>query len=77
VRWHWRRLRPGAQPQDNCNEVDRIVDASWLAALVRDVSKVLEDLGMYPIPGIPLGHAHSRRHPGGSGRHPRAREGGL
>jgi hypothetical protein len=32
---------------------------------------------MYPIPGIPLGHAHSRRHPGGSGRHPRAREGGL
>jgi hypothetical protein len=34
-------------------EVDRVVEAGWLATLVRDVSKVLEDLGMPPIPEIP------------------------
>jgi hypothetical protein len=34
-------------------EVDHIIDADRLATLVRDVSMVLEDLGMSPIPGIP------------------------
>jgi hypothetical protein len=33
--------------------VDHIVEAGRLATLVRDVSKVLEDLGMPPIPEIP------------------------
>jgi hypothetical protein len=33
--------------------VDRVVEAGRLATLVRDVSKVLEDFGMPPIPGIP------------------------
>jgi hypothetical protein len=34
-------------------EVDRVVEAGCLVILVRDVSKVLADLGMAPIPGIP------------------------
>jgi hypothetical protein len=34
-------------------EADRIVEAERLVTLVRDVSKVLEDLGMPPILGIP------------------------
>jgi hypothetical protein len=34
-------------------EVDRVIEAGWLAILARDVSKVLVDLGMPPIPGIP------------------------
>jgi hypothetical protein len=34
-------------------EADRVVEVSRLAALARDVSKVLEDLGMSPIPRIP------------------------
>jgi hypothetical protein len=34
-------------------EVDRVIEAGRLATLVRDVSKVLEDLGMSPIPGSP------------------------
>jgi alpha-D-ribose 1-methylphosphonate 5-phosphate C-P lyase len=34
-------------------EVDRIVEFGQLATQVRDVSKVLEDLGMSPIPRIP------------------------
>jgi hypothetical protein len=33
--------------------VDRIAKARRLTILVRDVSKVLADLGMPPIPGIP------------------------
>jgi hypothetical protein len=33
--------------------VDRVVEAGWLVTLVKDVSKVPEDLGMSPIPGIP------------------------
>jgi hypothetical protein len=59
----------GLNPQDNHDElmahvmlhgllwdteVDHIIEAGWLATLVRDVSKVLEDLGMFPISGIPL-----------------------
>jgi hypothetical protein len=34
-------------------EVDHVVEAGQLAILVRDVSKVLVDLGMPPILGIP------------------------
>jgi hypothetical protein len=34
-------------------EVDCVVEVGWLATLVRDVSKVLEDLGMPPTSGIP------------------------
>jgi hypothetical protein len=34
-------------------EVDHVVEAGRLATLVRDVSMVLMDLGMAPIPGIP------------------------
>jgi hypothetical protein len=34
-------------------EADRVVEVSRLAALARDVSKVLEDLGMSPIPRMP------------------------
>jgi hypothetical protein len=33
--------------------VDRITEASRLAALVREVPQVLENLGMPPIPRIP------------------------
>jgi hypothetical protein len=33
-------------------EVDHVIEVGRLATLVRDVSKVLEDLGMSPIPGI-------------------------
>jgi hypothetical protein len=58
----------GLNPQDNHNElmelvelrgllqdaeVECVIEASRLATLVRDVSKVLEDLGMSRIPGIP------------------------
>jgi hypothetical protein len=35
-------------------EADHVVEASQLAALVRDVSHVLENLGMPYTPGIPL-----------------------
>jgi hypothetical protein len=34
-------------------EVERITEVGWLAILVRDISKVLIDLSMPPIPGIP------------------------
>jgi hypothetical protein len=34
-------------------EVDCVVEVGRLVTLVRDVSKVLEDLGMSPITGIP------------------------
>jgi hypothetical protein len=34
-------------------EADRVIEATWLATLVRDVSKVLVDLGLPPIPVIP------------------------
>jgi hypothetical protein len=34
-------------------EADRFAEVGRLAILVRDVSKVLVDLGMPPIPGIP------------------------
>jgi hypothetical protein len=34
-------------------EVDRIIEAGWLATLVRDMSVVLEDLGLSRIPRIP------------------------
>jgi hypothetical protein len=34
-------------------EVDRVIEVGYLATLVRDVFKVLEDLGRSPIPGIP------------------------
>jgi hypothetical protein len=34
-------------------EADHITEAGRLAILVREVSKVLVDLGMPPIPGIP------------------------
>jgi hypothetical protein len=58
----------GLNPRDNCeelmesielwrflqdSEVDRVIEAGRLAFLVRDVSKVLTDLGTSPIPGIP------------------------
>jgi hypothetical protein len=58
----------GINPRDNCDElmefielrwllqdikVDRITEAGRLGALVREVSQVLENLGMPPIPGIP------------------------
>jgi hypothetical protein len=58
----------GLNPQDNREElvevvelwrllqdaqVDRIIEVRRLAILVRDVSKVLMDLGMPPILGIP------------------------
>jgi hypothetical protein len=58
----------GFNPRDNCDELmeftelqrllqdaeaDRVVEAGWLATLVRDVSKVLVNLGMPPIPEIP------------------------
>jgi hypothetical protein len=33
--------------------VDRVIEAGWLATLVRDVSMVLVDLCVAPIPGIP------------------------
>jgi hypothetical protein len=33
--------------------VDCVVEAEWLAILVRDAKKVLADLGKPPIPGIP------------------------
>jgi hypothetical protein len=32
-------------------EVDHVVEAGQLVTLVKDVSMVLEDLGMSPIPG--------------------------
>jgi hypothetical protein len=34
-------------------KVERVAEAGWLAVLVRDVSKVLVDLGIPPIPEIP------------------------
>jgi cysteinyl-tRNA synthetase len=34
-------------------EVDCVIEVGYLATLVRDVFKVLEDLGRSPIPGIP------------------------
>jgi hypothetical protein len=34
-------------------DADHVVEASRLATLLRDVSKVLGDRGMPPIPGIP------------------------
>jgi hypothetical protein len=34
-------------------EADHVVEAGWLATLVRDVVKVLKDLSMPPIPMIP------------------------
>jgi hypothetical protein len=34
-------------------EVDHVTEAGWVAALVREVSQVLENVGMPPIPGIP------------------------
>jgi hypothetical protein len=58
----------GLNPRDNHNElmelvelqrllqdteVDCVIEACRLVTLVRDVSKVLEDHGMSPIPGIP------------------------
>jgi hypothetical protein len=58
----------GLNPRDNCeelmesielwrflqdSEVDRVIEVGRLAFLVRDVSKVLTDLGTSPIPGIP------------------------
>jgi hypothetical protein len=33
--------------------VDRFTEAGWLAILVRDISIILVDLGMPPIPVIP------------------------
>jgi hypothetical protein len=57
----------GLNPRDNRDELmelielrkllqdtkaDRVIEASWLATLVRDVSKVLQDHGMPPIPEI-------------------------
>jgi hypothetical protein len=42
-------------------EVDHIIEARWLVILVRDMSKVLVDLGMPPPPpGDHLGSTHSR-----------------
>jgi hypothetical protein len=38
-------------------EVERVTEAGRLAILARDVSKVLVDLGMPPISGIPRTHA--------------------
>jgi hypothetical protein len=58
-------------------EVDHAFETSWLAALVEDVSQVLENLGMPPIPGIPPGSTYGQRHPGGGGCDPGAREGGI
>jgi hypothetical protein len=58
----------GLNPRDNCKElmefieqqrllqdaeVDCVAEDGWLAILMRDVSKVLVDLGMPPISGIP------------------------
>jgi hypothetical protein len=37
--------------------VDHVVEAAWLATLVSEVSKVLEDLGMSPILEIPRDRA--------------------
>jgi hypothetical protein len=37
-------------------KVDRVIEASLLATLVRDVSQVLENLGMPPILGSPRIH---------------------
>jgi hypothetical protein len=34
-------------------EVGCVIEVGWLATLARDVTKVLVDLGMTPIPGIP------------------------
>jgi hypothetical protein len=34
-------------------EVERVTEVGWLAILMRDVPKVLLDLGMPPIPVIP------------------------
>jgi hypothetical protein len=34
-------------------KVERVAEARWLAILARDVSKVLVDLAMHPILGIP------------------------
>jgi hypothetical protein len=34
-------------------EVDRVIEAGRLAILLTDMSKVLVDLSMPPIPGIP------------------------
>jgi hypothetical protein len=34
-------------------KVDCVIEAGWLVTLVRDVSKVLEDLSLSPISGIP------------------------
>jgi hypothetical protein len=33
--------------------VEHVAKTGWLAILVRDVSKILVDLGMPPITGIP------------------------
>jgi hypothetical protein len=56
---------PGINPRDNCDEMmefielrrllqdvemDRITEAGQLATLVREVSQVLENLGIRPIP---------------------------
>jgi hypothetical protein len=61
-------LARGINPWDNRDELmefvelwrllqdiktDRITEVSWLAALVREVSQVLENLGLPPIPRIP------------------------
>jgi hypothetical protein len=58
----------GLNPRDNCEElmefieqqrllqdveVDCVAEDGWLVILMRDVSKVLVDLGMPPISGIP------------------------
>jgi hypothetical protein len=58
----------GLNPRDNCEElmelvelwrrlevaeVERVAKAGQLTILVRDISKVLVDLGMHPILGIP------------------------
>jgi hypothetical protein len=58
----------GINPRDNCDELmefvmhqqllqdvemDCIIEASWLATLDREVSQILENLGLPPISGIP------------------------
>jgi hypothetical protein len=73
------RVLQGVSPRDNHDElmefielrrllhdaeVDHVVEASWLASLVRDVSKVLMDIGMPPSqrsPRICARPATSRR----------------
>jgi hypothetical protein len=57
-------------------EVGCVIEVIQLVTLVRDVSKVLEDFGMsYPLD--PSRSAHGRRHLGGGGCDPGAREGGI